>query len=378
MNRIRSNPSRSSAWLVLAVLLGALMLAFVSLRAWDVYSLGFVTLAAMVASSRVAARWWSLPRPGVQVRRARRVLLVGSGMTAQLVAGYVELEGGQVVGCVEDAERLGGVEPPASLVGSRAELAQLARELEVDRIIVTEAPAEAWDLLARLEDTECEVDIVPGPYELALCPPSSLRVGDVALYRLPRRATRRAFRAAKRAFDCTVSAVLLAVFAPLLVLSAVAIRLTSPGPALFRQERVGRNGRRFDLVKLRTMVVDAEKDGPQLCAGKSDPRLTPVGRLLRRTHLDELPQLLNVLRGEMSLVGPRPERPEFVERFEQEVPGYAERHRVVPGITGLAQVYGTYHSSPREKLRFDLMYLHHGSLLLDLRVMLRTLGSMFG
>jgi lipopolysaccharide/colanic/teichoic acid biosynthesis glycosyltransferase len=126
------------------------------------------------------------------------------------------------------------------------------------------------------------------------------------------------------------------------------------------------------------MVPDAEKDGPRLCSGKSDPRLTPVGRFLRRTHLDEVPQLWNVLRGEMSLVGPRPERPCFVEQFEEELPEYGERHRILPGITGLAQVCGDYHSSPREKLRFDLMYLYHQSLWLDLRIIVRTALSLLG
>ena len=120
-------------------------------------------------------------------------------------------------------------------------------------------------------------------------------------------------------------------------------------------------------------------NGDLMCAGRRDPRLTSVGRFLRRTHLDELPQLWNVLRGEMSLVGPRPERPEFVERFERELPDYSERHRIVPGITGLAQINGHYHSTPREKLRYDLMYLYHPSLGRDLSILARTaLGVFFG
>jgi lipopolysaccharide/colanic/teichoic acid biosynthesis glycosyltransferase len=120
------------------------------------------------------------------------------------------------------------------------------------------------------------------------------------------------------------------------------------------------------------MVLEAEQDGPQLCAGKDDPRLTSVGKFLRKTHLDELPQVINVLRGEMSLVGPRPERPCFVEEFERELPSYADRHRILPGITGLAQVNGYYHSTAREKLRYDLMYLYHRSLWMDICILVRT------
>jgi lipopolysaccharide/colanic/teichoic acid biosynthesis glycosyltransferase len=164
--------------------------------------------------------------------------------------------------------------------------------------------------------------------------------------------------------------------APAIALAALAVKLTSPGPVLFCQERVTKDGHSFTIFKLRTMVVDAEKHtGPTLSAGKSDARITPVGKLLRATRLDELPQLINVLRGEMSIVGPRPERPCFVRQFEEQIPGYRERHQVLPGITGMAQVHGGYAIDAEMKLRYDLLYVYNWSPWLDLKIMLQTVAT---
>jgi lipopolysaccharide/colanic/teichoic acid biosynthesis glycosyltransferase len=185
----------------------------------------------------------------------------------------------------------------------------------------------------------------------------------------------------KDVVDHVLAAALLLPALPIVLLAALAVRLGSPGPALFRQRRVGRDGHEFVIYKLRTMHDDAERTtGPVLaCAG--DERVTPVGRLLRATRIDELPQLLNVLNGTMSLVGPRPERPEFADVLSREIPGYRERWRVKPGLTGLAQVRGEYHTSPAGKLRHDLAYVRDRSLALDLRILgatMRTLAARRG
>jgi len=180
---------------------------------------------------------------------------------------------------------------------------------------------------------------------------------------------------AKRLIDIGAAAVGLILSLPVWGLIAVAIRLDDGGPVFFRQWRVGLHGRRFRILKFRTMRPDAEKDGPKWACEK-DPRVTRVGRFLRVTRLDELPQLWNVLKGEMSLVGPRPERPEFVEELAAELPMYNLRHLVPPGITGWAQIryrYGSSKEDAKRKLEYDLYYVRHLSLLFDLEIMLRTI-----
>ena len=177
----------------------------------------------------------------------------------------------------------------------------------------------------------------------------------------------------KRLFDIGVSALLLAFAAPLLALVAVAVRVTSGRPVLYVQERMGLDGRLFRMVKFRTMVPDAEREGP-VWAREEDPRTTPIGSFLRRSGLDELPQLWNVLRGDMSLVGPRPERPIFIEQFRREVPGYMLRHKVKAGLTGWAQVHRWRgDTSLHERLEHDLYYIRNWSLGLDMRILIMTL-----
>jgi lipopolysaccharide/colanic/teichoic acid biosynthesis glycosyltransferase len=179
----------------------------------------------------------------------------------------------------------------------------------------------------------------------------------------------------KRSLDLVLALCLLVSLAPLLAVVMMAIRLESPGPALFWQERVGQFGRRFWLVKLRSMGVHAEADGQARWAEEDDPRVTRLGRWLRQLHIDELPQLWNILRGEMSFVGPRPERPEFVIQLEAEIPYYSERHHLRPGITGWAQINYPYAASlqdARAKLEFDLFYVKHAHFLLDILILLQT------
>jgi sugar transferase (PEP-CTERM system associated) len=181
--------------------------------------------------------------------------------------------------------------------------------------------------------------------------------------------------AAKRIFDVTASALLLVLTAPLIVLFALLVKLDSKGPAFFRQTRVGLFGQPFDVIKLRSMRTDAEAAGAQW-ATKDDPRVTRIGRFIRKVRIDELPQAWSVLRGEMSFVGPRPERPEFVAELEEHLPYYAERHMVKPGITGWAQInypYGASIADSRNKLEYDLYYAKNYTPFLDLLILLQTL-----
>ena len=165
---------------------------------------------------------------------------------------------------------------------------------------------------------------------------------------------------------------LLAVTAPLMAMAMVAVRLSSPGPVFFRQTRVGEKGSYFQLLKLRSMVMNAERRTGPVLSSHGDPRVTGVGRWLRATHFDELPQLVHVLTGEMSLVGPRPERPHFVRLFSDRLPGYTARLEARPGLTGLAQIHGCCSLTPEQKLNYDLDYLRNRSLLLDGKILMRT------
>lgn len=184
------------------------------------------------------------------------------------------------------------------------------------------------------------------------------------------------YQAVKRLFDVVVSALALLILGiPMLLLMPV-IRADSPGPAIFRQERLGKGGKPFVIYKYRTMQMDAERDGPQW-ARAHDIRCTKLGRLLRRGHIDELPQLVNVLRGEMSLVGPRPERACFYQEFERYIRGFSQRLQVTPGITGWAQINGGYELLPEEKILFDMEYIRHRSVMFDIRCLLGTVRVVF-
>ncbi len=189
----------------------------------------------------------------------------------------------------------------------------------------------------------------------------------------------RFYNAIKRIFDLLLSLAFLITFSPLFLIIALVVKTTSPGPIIFKQIRVGRNGQNFTLYKFRTMIQDAERNGAQW-AEKKDSRITAFGKILRHTHLDEMPQLWNILRGDLSFVGPRPERPEFTVVLKEEIPHYEIRHIVKPGLTGWAQVnyrYGASAKDALEKLKYDLYYIKTRSLILDLMIILKTTRMVF-
>jgi exopolysaccharide biosynthesis polyprenyl glycosylphosphotransferase len=180
------------------------------------------------------------------------------------------------------------------------------------------------------------------------------------------------FSAVTRAFDIVLGTIGLLLSIPVFLVVGLLIKVEDGGPVFYRQERVGLHGRHFTLYKLRSMTVNAEVNGAQW-AEQDDRRVTRVGRFIRKTRIDELPQLLNVIIGNMSLIGPRPERPEFILRFDQEIPGFIYRLQVKPGLTGWAQVNGGYDVTPEEKLKLDLFYIENRGILLNLRILVKTL-----
>ncbi|MBL7068994.1 MAG: sugar transferase [Candidatus Omnitrophica bacterium] len=190
------------------------------------------------------------------------------------------------------------------------------------------------------------------------------------------RFARRRFQEFKRIFDIAVSTFGLIISFPVILLAMVFIKIVSPGPALFKQERVGWGGNVFVMYKLRTMQLDAERETGPVWAKENDPRLIKFGKIIRRLHIDELPQLINVLKGEMSIVGPRPERPVFAERLSEDIKDYSKRLDVKPGITGLAQVWHKYDETiedVKKKIKYDLLYIRKMCLMVDLRILLRTI-----
>ncbi len=306
-----------------------------------------------------------------------RVLMLGTGPVARLVAEQIALQhdfGYRIVGFVDDAS----AQPTDyRLVGSTADLSRVIAAFHVDRVVVTLSDGRGRlpvrELLqaklggVRVEEGATTYERIAGKVLLEDLKPSWLIFSDGFQ-------ASRTTHIVKRALDFIFAAIGLVIGAPLMLLTAIAIRLDSEGPILYRQERVGASDRTFTLLKFRSMRADAETGTP-MWACNHDARVTRVGRFIRLTRLDELPQLWNVLRGEMSFVGPRPERRYFVDQLTAVIPFYAERHAVRPGITGWAQVryrYGASIEDASEKLRYDLYYIKHLSIGFDLTIFIDT------
>lgn len=201
---------------------------------------------------------------------------------------------------------------------------------------------------------------------------------DVPVLYVNRKAMTPEYAAAKRALDILFSIIGIVLLSPLMLTTAIAIRLYDRGPAIYKQERLTKDGKRFMIWKFRSMRVDAEKDGvARLSTGERDERITPIGRFIRKCRLDELPQLFNILAGDMSFVGPRPERPEIAEQYCGTMPEFRLRLQVKAGLTGYAQVYGKYNTDPYEKLEFDLLYINNMNILTDIQLMFATFGILF-
>ncbi|MGG3887510.1 sugar transferase [Metabacillus fastidiosus] len=250
---------------------------------------------------------------------------------------------------------------------------------EIDAILISPSVNEKRkrELVSFCVKNEKEVLIIPELFEVFIQASARQQVDDMLVLSIPSVKLSRTKRAVKRAFDLAGSISLLLATSPVTIFLWIIIPLTSKGPALFKQERLGINGKPYQIYKFRSMVQDAEKDTGPVLAIENDPRITAIGRLIRATRLDELPQLYNVLKGEMSLIGPRPERKFFYDQFQHELPEYTYRLTVKPGVTGLAQVMAKYTTSPEDKLRFDLMYIRHYSFGNDMKILLQTFRILF-
>lgn len=313
----------------------------------------------------------------------RYMLIVGAGQVAADMASRIRLHqelGIQLVGCLsrdgEERRGAGGI----PIVGRYDDLSQFIGRTDIDQIVVA-LPLEDHQLLPgimeELKDSILDIKVIPDLYQFTSIGGAIEEFEGLPVISLQGCPLDGINLFTKRALDLVFATGLLIVFSPLMAIIALLIKCTSRGPVLFRQERVSFDGSPFKIIKFRTMRTNAEASGPGWTT-PGDDRVTRVGRILRSTSLDELPQLFNVLKGDMSIVGPRPERPVFIKQFRQKIPRYMLRHKVPAGITGWAQVHGWRGDTSIDKrIEYDLYYIENWSVLLDLKILCMTLVNGF-
>ncbi len=343
-----------------------------------VYSL-FATIALVALGRLLVGRI----EQAVRIRHPERLILVGTGEVARMILQKTVQSpqlGYRVVGFVDGASGLSEV-AGLPVLGPSSRLREIVTEQGVGEVIIALPEAthdELLDMIQASETAHASVRIFPDLFQIIA---SELSIGD--LDGLPMLAVRdvalRGWKlSVKRAMDVVVSGTGLVLLSPFLMLVALAIKVESKGPVFYTQVRVGLDGRPFEMIKFRSMRVDAEEASGPVWATEDDPRRTRLGTFLRKSSIDELPQLINVLLGDMSLVGPRPERPVFVDQFRQVVPRYMERHKEKAGITGWAQVNGLRgDTSIVERTKYDLYYIENWSLLFDLKILVRQFLNAF-
>lgn len=344
----------------------------------SVFVLGWLLAAAPLTAVRAA-----FLSPSTLKRGIARIAIVGTGEAAQRLAHELRIRltaGSRFLGFVQAAPSDARVRPLLGTVDAVEAVLHRFALTEVIIAVGSWTPHELMKVIASCENRGARVRIVPSLYEILIGKVELTNLAGMPLIELPTDPLSGWYRLVKRTGDLVASLIGLVLFSWLFAVVALSAKLSSPGPALYRQVRVGRRGKHFVLLKFRTMVADAEKDSGPVLARPGDPRITRVGGILRATHLDEIPQLINILLGEMSFVGPRPERPEFVEVFTRSDPTYQRRFVVRPGLTGLAQVHGRYDSEASDKLKYDLAYLNNLNLGTDLRILIgsfKTVSASF-
>jgi Undecaprenyl-phosphate glucose phosphotransferase len=366
-----------------AIVLGTVVLIAVAFTVRERYSRLTLFLFsgyafALVTAVRLTTRavFNALRRRGLNVKT---VLLVGAGELGQRFIDTIEQHrelGFKVVGALtRRPEKVGSEVKGVPVKGLYSDLGRVLDEQPVDQVVLAlplEEHAALKDLMEELALRTVDVKLVPDLFSIVTLRGGLEEFGGLPIISLQGAPLEGWNLIAKRAFDVIFSGLALVLLSPVLLAVALLVKLTSRGPVFYVQERMGMDGRLFNMIKFRTMKVDAEKDGPRFATAHDDRR-TPVGTFLRRLSLDELPQLWNVLVGDMSLVGPRPERPVFIEAFKKQIPRYHLRHMVKSGITGWAQVNGLRgDTSIKDRIEYDLYYIENWSLAFDLKILIRT------
>lgn len=267
----------------------------------------------------------------------------------------------------------------SKLISAEEGLDAIFREIpKYDAVILNDVPAQVRnDILKFCYRYRVRTYVAPKLTDIMIRGARNITLFDTPLLLVKGTGLTPAQRVAKRGMDIVLCVIALIVASPVMLLVAAAIKMEDGGPVFFKQKRLTRNNREFEIIKFRSMIVDAEKYAGAVLATDNDPRITKVGRVIRATRLDELPQLLNILKGDMSIVGPRPERKVIADEYCKELPEFAYRLKVRGGLTGYAQIYGKYNTSAYDKLRLDLMYIENYSLLLDVKLIIRTLRIVF-
>jgi putative colanic acid biosynthesis UDP-glucose lipid carrier transferase len=342
---------------------------------------GAITPALMVALR--LSLYAVLQRGRALGKYRRRVLIVGAGSVGRrLQAAFEQYPwmGLELVGFLDDTKS------GTDILGPTERIADLLDDSErsghpIDYVYVAlplSAAQRIEDIFSAMSTRLAHAFLVPDLFQFDILNSRVTDIDGLPVIHVIDEAPLDFRRAVKRAIDVVFSGVFLVVASPVLIAIAIAVKLSSPGPVLFRQERMGLNGQRFNMLKFRSMPVNAEAETGAVWATQGENRATRVGAFLRRTSLDELPQFINVLRGDMSVVGPRPERPVFIDSFRDRVPRYMLRHKMKAGITGWAQVNGWRGDTSIEKrIEHDLFYIQHWSLRLDLKIMLMTVWKGF-
>lgn len=249
----------------------------------------------------------------------------------------------------------------------------------VDKVYIGDTidNSDKLDIINYCSEMGKAIYLIPSLFEISLVDFKVSQVDDLLIFKLEDLGLTYEQRFMKRMSDIAISLIGLILTSPILIIISIVIKLYDKGPIFFKQERVTESNKKFNLYKFRTMIVDAEKHTGPVLSTEKDPRITALGRFLRTSRIDELPQLLNVIKGDMSIVGPRPERPFFVQQFNNEIDGFKYRTFVKAGITGLAQILGNYATDPKTKAKYDLLYIKNYSLLLDIKIIFNTIKIMF-
>lgn len=326
----------------------------------------------------------------------RKLLEMGFGRRKTLIIGWNEKAqelydkinqyralGYDVVGFISPSKKdVNANYKGVPVLGHYKDIARIVERNRIEEIIIAakkSSPKEVINIISYCDSLLVNLKIVPDLYDIVMGYGRTNQIYAFPLIEILPQMMPQWEQRIKRIIDVAVSIIVLVGFMPVWLLVAILIKLDSRGPVLFRQKRVGKDGKHFTIYKFRSMVVDAEKETGPVWAGQRDPRVTFVGRIIRKLRIDEIPQFYNVLIGQMSLVGPRPERPFFVDKLKREIPLYARRLRMKPGITGWAQIKGGYDTSiesVKKKLEYDLFYIENVSLRMDLKIILSTIYVM--